>query len=311
MSCKVSVIVPNYNHERFLEHRLETVFGQTYDHFEVILLDDRSTDRSPEILKKYSSHSKTSATIINTDNSGSPFRQWELGIKQASGEYIWIAESDDAADPLFLEACMEEVEKGADLIYTRSVKIDENGDQISDTFWAEDLDSTRWKQNYTTEGRDEICETLAYRSAIPNASSVVFKKRNNLFCSQVLNSRFSGDWYFWVNYLKDNGKVAYINRPLCFHRTHGDTTRSKKDEESLKRRLTERLAAIRLARDVCGKGRISLKEYRKYKYLIASISELKQVSSSAELLKTVPTELLIYSWLYDLNEKRHKLMGSV
>ena len=62
---EVSIIVPNYNHAQFLKQRLESIFNQTYQNFEVILLDDASTDKSVSILEKYSKHSKVSHFIVN------------------------------------------------------------------------------------------------------------------------------------------------------------------------------------------------------------------------------------------------------
>ena len=99
----VSVIIPNYNHEKFLQQRIDSVLNQTFQDFEVILLDDSSIDESLEILNKYENHPKVSHLIINKMNSCNPFKQWEKGIKLAKGDFIWIAESDDFAENCFLE----------------------------------------------------------------------------------------------------------------------------------------------------------------------------------------------------------------
>ena len=99
---KVSVIIPNYNHALFLEQRLESVLNQTYQDFEVIFLDDASTDSSRAVFTKYANHPKISHIIFNETNSGYPFKQWNKGVNLAMGEYIWIAESDDYAELNFL-----------------------------------------------------------------------------------------------------------------------------------------------------------------------------------------------------------------
>ena len=82
----VSVIVPNYNHARYLKQRLDTVFNQTYQNFEVIILDDKSTDNSLEIINQYKDNPHLSQIVVNEQNSGSPFKQWDKGIKLAKGE---------------------------------------------------------------------------------------------------------------------------------------------------------------------------------------------------------------------------------
>ena len=71
----VSVIVPNYNYARFLPKRLETILNQTYTNFEVIILDDCSSDNSKEIIEYYRKNPHTSQIVYNTHNSGSPFKQ--------------------------------------------------------------------------------------------------------------------------------------------------------------------------------------------------------------------------------------------
>ena len=88
----VSVIVPCYNHAPYLKQRIESILNQTYQNFELILLDDVSPDESGEILLSYKDHPKVSHCIINERNSGSTFHQWNKGIALAQGELIWIAE---------------------------------------------------------------------------------------------------------------------------------------------------------------------------------------------------------------------------
>ena len=76
----VSVIIPNYNHAQYLEQRLDSVFNQTYQNFEVIFLDDCSTDNSLEVIEKYKGNPHLSRIVVNETNSGSPFKQWDKGI---------------------------------------------------------------------------------------------------------------------------------------------------------------------------------------------------------------------------------------
>ena len=99
---KVSIVVPNYNHARFLRRRVESVLRQTFHDFEVILLDDCSTDDSRSLLSSYADDPRVRIEF-NEVNSGSPFKQWNKGVRLARGEYVWIAESDDYADERMLE----------------------------------------------------------------------------------------------------------------------------------------------------------------------------------------------------------------
>ena len=104
----VSVIVPNYRHAAFLPERLASILGQTVTDLEVILLDDASGDGSAEILRACAAQDgRVSHVVVNTTNSGGPFRQWRRGVDLARGTWIWIAESDDGCAPDLLERALE------------------------------------------------------------------------------------------------------------------------------------------------------------------------------------------------------------
>ena len=107
---KVSVIIPNYNHSTYLKQRIDSVLNQSYQDFEVILLDDVSKDDSVSVLETYKDNPKVSHVLVNETNSGSPFGMWQKGFDLAKGDFIWIAESDDWADRKFLETLIPKFE---------------------------------------------------------------------------------------------------------------------------------------------------------------------------------------------------------
>jgi len=101
---KVSIIVPNFNHAAFLPERLASIYNQTYTNCEVILLDDCSQDESVSILRDYMErYPEKTISEFNAENSGGVFNQWKKGLGLATGELIWIAESDDFCTLNFLE----------------------------------------------------------------------------------------------------------------------------------------------------------------------------------------------------------------
>src|ERR1700722_3014578 len=112
---RVSVIVPNYNHARFLRQRLDSVVAQTFQDFELILLDDCSTDESRKILEEYARDPRARLEL-NEANSGSPFKQWNKGVRLARGKYVWIAESDDYANERFLERLGSRLDSHSDFV---------------------------------------------------------------------------------------------------------------------------------------------------------------------------------------------------
>ncbi len=88
---KVSIIVPNYNYAHFLEQALGSIERQTYRDFEVILLDDASTDDSLPVPQRFAREHHCQF-VCNEHTSGSAFKQWNKGLKLATGQYVWIAE---------------------------------------------------------------------------------------------------------------------------------------------------------------------------------------------------------------------------
>jgi len=225
---KVSVIIPNYNHAQFLEQRLDSVLNQTYQDFEVIFLDDASTDNSREIIAKYANHPKISHFVFNETNSGSPFKQWEKVFNLAEGEYIWIAESDDYSELNFLEKLVSLIQDNVAIVYCRSAVVNEH-DKIFNFFWADELNCQRWKHEHSEDGLTEIINCFVFRNVISNASSAIFKKEWAYFDFPITEMRYTGDWLFWINLLREkNRKISYIPEQLNFFRKHSGTTRSVK-----------------------------------------------------------------------------------
>ena len=221
----VSIIVPNYNHERYLQQRLESIFNQTYTNFEVILLDDCSTDSSLIILNKYAENSKVSHCVFNKTNSGNTFIQWNKGISLAKGDFIWIAESDDFCELNFLEELIQPLifDDEVVLSYCQSNRVDEFGSITGNWLNHTDcLDKTFFLTNFIQKGNEFIERFLIYRNVVPNASGVLFRKKNALGLGELETDSFlkyCGDWLFYLKLITNN-KVAFNSVALNYYRYH-------------------------------------------------------------------------------------------
>ena len=112
----VSIIIPIFNVEDYLEECIESVLNQTYDNYEVILVNDGSTDRSGEISKKYS-EKFNNIYLINQDNKGVAEAR-NIGIKHSRGEYLYFLDSDDMIQNNMLEVCMNKFkENDIDIVF--------------------------------------------------------------------------------------------------------------------------------------------------------------------------------------------------
>ena len=225
---EVSIIIPNYNYARFLQQRIESVLAQTYTDYEIILLDDASTDDSVSILNHYKTNSRVAHLEINSVNTGSPFIQWQKGISLSRGKYIWIAESDDVADSSFLEKAVSILNQypHASFCFLGSHCIDEKGNKLSTDFdrWT----SKQLRRPYNIgvfDSEDYIKQNLYWRNYIYNASGVVFRKQcfeqiKDLSCFSM---RYSGDWLFWIEMARQ-GSVIELYEKLNFFRLHSTST---------------------------------------------------------------------------------------
>ncbi|MFD1872258.1 glycosyltransferase family 2 protein [Hymenobacter bucti] len=236
MPSKVSVILPNYNHARFLPQRIESILTQSFADFELLLLDDCSPDNSREIIKQYAAQDARIQTVFNEKNSGSTFKQWNKGIALAKGEYVWLAESDDFAAPDFLETLLARLESDEEIVlaYANSVDIDENG-TVTEGTWEEFLTELdpMWTHDFVTDGLALVRRFMAYRNIIPNASAVLIRASALRAIGPAPEDyRVTGDWLMWARLLA-HGKVAYVSRPLNYFRSHRNTARSKNYENGL------------------------------------------------------------------------------
>lgn len=97
---KFSIIIPVYNTEKYIERCVKSVLTQTYDNYEIIIINDGSTDKSIEILSKFENNNQIK--IINQDNNGVSSAR-NLGIKKSTGDYILFLDSDDFYEKELLE----------------------------------------------------------------------------------------------------------------------------------------------------------------------------------------------------------------
>ena len=253
----VSVIVPNYNHARFLRRRIDTILGQTFLDFELILLDDCSTDNSRDILTAYADDSRVRIEF-NAKNSGSTFKQWNKGVRLAKGKYVWIAESDDYADQRLLERLVEILERDEKIAFAfcRSWRVTDD-DQLKgfeDTYFRYQT-LHGWNADICLEGLQECRSYFLFENLVPNASAVVFRK--------VVYERLGGadesmilcsDWKLWAAMALAD-RVAYASEPLNYYRLHDASVRSKIPRGSASVSVPESLQVVRWILD-----RVSLSE---------------------------------------------------
>jgi glycosyltransferase involved in cell wall biosynthesis len=202
---------------------------QTYTDFEVIILDDHSTDNSAEIINLYKDHPKISHIVFNTVNSGSTFRQWAKGVGLAKGEYVWIAESDDYADLHFLEEAMKALDanKQAGLFFSDYHVVNDEGELITPKQTYGESLSRYFETHATMNGKAFAEAYLFIDNWLVNASAIMFRKEFFLSAGDTyLVYKIAGDWRMWADICLQTD-VIFCNKKLNYFRSHANTVRSK------------------------------------------------------------------------------------
>lgn len=254
----VSVIIPNYNHAPFLKERIESVLAQTYQNFELIILDDCSTDNSVDIINRYQNHEKVSKIVINTVNSGTTFKQWAKGIELAKNDWIWIAESDDWCEPTLLEVLVAGITPATSIAFCMSVAIKGN-----DILYVNEN-----KFLYQTlQGLSFVREKMLRITAISNASQAIFRKEvYHKIDKSFTTYKFSGDYLFWM-LVAQHGEVYIVGKYLNYFRKHDKDVTSP----SLKNGMAYR-EYLRILRTLQDHGLITDEE--RGRLLILKLNEL-------------------------------------
>jgi glycosyltransferase involved in cell wall biosynthesis len=266
----VSVIIPAYNHERFIGPAIESVLNQSFVDWELVIVDDGSTDGTASVIKHYDDprihyHHQTNQDAYNALNRG---------MELAVGKWFAILNSDDCYDSDRLRVCLESAQSGADVVFTGVSAIDDRGEKIAEegSYWH------LWHQRNLDAylSSDDLYAGFLRGNLLITTS--------NLFVSANVARQIGG--FSPLRYLHDYdymfrlllacpGRVCYLHtQSLLQYRIHGHNTLK---QGAVKARH-EDLAVIR-------------------KYAILGVPESAQnrVSQAVERLAELDRELLIVS----------------
>lgn len=204
MSIKVSIIITAHNYAKWLPQALDSALHQNFDHFEVVVVDDGSTDQTPEVLETYREHGNLN--IIRTEGLGLA-AACNRGISEAHGEYIIRLDADDYFDESILLVLARYLDKhpNVGMVFCDYYTVDAHGEIIDQ--------ARRQKVN------DEV--ELLDRPAL--AAGAMYRRT----CYDAIGGyneaiRFQEDYDFWINFI-EKFQVRNVSLPLMYYRQHGNS----------------------------------------------------------------------------------------
>ena len=227
MEPELSIVFTSYNHKEYLRQALDSLLLQTYQDFELIIVDDCSTDGSQEILKEYGSR-KNVRLFLKDKNSGSYVKASNFGAAQAKGKYLLFAQCDDFAEPTQLQELMKPFKNNGSVgvSFSRSNLVDEKDEIIGDDFSIRSSSFRKHCKTDTLISKSQMMEFLSKSCVIPNLSAAVIE--HDLYIkSGGLSEKYlvAADWAFWLK-LTSYCDFYYNTKALNNFRQHQSTIRS-------------------------------------------------------------------------------------
>jgi len=210
MRKKISIIITCYNYGKYLEEALGSVFNSDYDNFEVILVDDGSTDSyTIEKIEEIENKGLENLIIIRQENSGVSVAR-NNGFKASSGDYVVFLDADDKIDRDYLKKCAEKLDRNSKVsfVYTNSI------------FFSE-------KNNVKIFNLKYNFYSLLFRNYIPITSMI--RREAFAFVSGYKKCNYE-DWELYINLSKNNFEGFYLNEYLFFYRVHANSKQVRDDK---------------------------------------------------------------------------------
>ncbi|WP_418943403.1 glycosyltransferase family 2 protein [Phocaeicola plebeius] len=198
----VSIIVPIYKTEKLLSKCINSIISQTYQNFELILVDDGSPDNCPQICDDYASLDKR-IIVIHQNNSGNNSARLN-GLKKASGEYVMFVDSDDTLVGNAIETLLHHIEKGYDVVRGRNYRVLKHS-------YTKTIENRKIVNNII-EGSEAYIKAILCEDLAPYLWGAIYKR--TLFTEEMFHKTItfprSEDWMIHIMIGKKISKALCI-----------------------------------------------------------------------------------------------------
>ena len=232
---KVSIVMPIYNVEQYLEKCLESVTNQTLRDIEIICVNDGSTDSSSKIIDKYAKNDNR-IVVVNKKNTGYG-NSMNVGIDKATGEYIGVVETDDYVEKDMFET-LYNIAKSNDVDFVKSdhykFAVDKEGKEVKQYF---DIDPTKTHYGRVINPQ----ETLSVFDLIMMTWSGIYKteflRKNNIRHNETPGASFQDNGFWFQVFTK--GKSCYFVNKAFYHLRRDNPNSSVKQKNKVYAMCTE------------------------------------------------------------------------
>lgn len=207
----VSVITPVYNVEKYIDRTLESVFAQTYGDIEIVLVDDKSTDKSAEIIKQYQKNHPEIVYYLQPENKGAGHAR-NKALELASGQYVAFLDADDIWKPEKIEKQVKLLQKKRGGFCFTAIEMIDGDDKI-------------------IKGKRKVKEEIDYKFLLSNTmipTSGVMVDRTIMGDFRMHLRRGGQDYATWLRLLRNGTKAYGIDEALVGYRIDGESLSSNK-----------------------------------------------------------------------------------
>jgi glycosyltransferase involved in cell wall biosynthesis len=209
---KVSVLIPTYNYARFLPEAIESILGQDFQDFELLISDDCSTDNSAEVIARYAGKDSRIRFQIHSKNLGM-VQNWNYCLSQARGEYIkFIFGDDKLLSPTAFKKLVKLMESDS------AISLVASASRVIDTR-SRTIETRNYFQPGVWDGKKVIVRCLECPANLVGEPTLVMFRNRQAARGYDVRYRQLVDLEMWFHLL-ENGKFGYLAEPLCAFRKH-------------------------------------------------------------------------------------------
>ena len=218
---KFSLIMPAYNAEKYINEAIESVIAQTYDNWELIIVDDGSTDKTAEIIDRY--HNNYQRIIaIHQNNSGTAAAARNTALKYVSGDYVQMIDADDCFQENLLSEFNDKlIRDDLDIIVPNCICFE--NDNKNDIFWEKVAPNNDYNSVLSGERAFELSLDWTIHGFFLVKKEIVLKVK---YDSELIN----GDEFTTRKFLYNANRIGFVNSYYYYRRNMESTTRNNRNK---------------------------------------------------------------------------------